>query len=114
MTQETIIVQFTSQFTLSLGTPFVSCAIIVGKTTQHADTIGADHAIGTEIVGETTIGNTNTFDLSVASELGRTSTCFAVVENGAFSIGSTSIGSITRILTVTIDTDFIDSTITIS
>ena len=108
MSKETVIVQFTSQFTLALGTSFVASAIIIRSASQHANAIGTDHSIGTSVTRETGVGNTNALHLCIASKPFWTNTLFPVIRNRASSIGATRIsGTFARVNAISSLADFI-------
>ena len=114
MSKETVIVQFTSQFTLTLGTSFVAGTITVRSASQHANAIGTYHSIGTSITRETGVGNTNTLHLGIASKSFWANTLFSVIGNRASSIGATRIGgTFTRVNAISRFADFIGITVTI-
>ena len=112
MSKETVIVQFTSQFTLTLGTSFIASTIIIRSASQHTNPIWTDHSIWTSITGETGVGNTNTLHLCISRKPFWTNTLFSVIRNRASSIGTTRIG-VARVDTISRLTDFIGITFTI-
>ena len=102
--EETIIVQSTSQHTLSVLTPFVRSTLCIRQTFQHADSINTVHLVGTALIWDTSIWNSDTFNFSVSGERWRTGTSLFVFDCLTLGIESTWVSICTRCLTLTIDT----------